>query len=154
MLVELQRQLSQITGLKAAAVQERNVLEMLTTADYLRRQGEMCRRLADQTCNPRRQATLASLARVYGELVEEAVAEGRAQQPGKPKPPGNPPRNPDPGEREPIEEPPQPIPVPPLGDEPPPMHAGASPADPLWSGASGDAPDAAAEMADPAFAHS
>jgi hypothetical protein len=102
------------------------VLKMLTTADYLRRQKESCRRLADQTRNPRRRVTLASLAQVYGELVEEADDGLRAQQPGKPKPPGNPPRNPDPNRPEPIEEPPAPIPVPPLGDEPPPMYAQGS----------------------------
>lgn len=98
------------------------MLKMLSTADYLRGQGERCRRLADRTRNPGRQATLASLAQVYGELVEKAVA----QQPGKPKPPGNPPRDPGPSEPEPIEEPPLPIPVPPLRDEPPPMHAQSS----------------------------
>ena len=99
------------------------MLKMLTTADYLRRQGERCLRLADQTRNPRRQVTLASLAQVYDELVEKVGAELRGQQPGKPKPPGNPPRRPDPDTPLPVEEPPQPIPVPPLGDEPPPMHA-------------------------------
>jgi hypothetical protein len=115
-----------MTGLGAKLLQrERNVLKMLTTVDYLRRQNERCLRLADQTRNPRRQVTLASLARVYGELVEAAAAERHAQQPGKPKPPGNPPRHPDPDRPRPVEEPPEPIPLPPLGDEPPPMHAQA-----------------------------
>jgi hypothetical protein len=42
-------------------------------------------------------------------------------QPGKPKPPGNPPirREPD---RPPVEEPPRPIPVPPVDRPPPPMQ--------------------------------
>ena len=35
-------------------------------------------------------------------------------QPGKPKPPGNPPVRPEPQEPKPIQEPPKPIPVPPV----------------------------------------
>jgi len=43
----------------------------------------------------------------------------RAQQPGKPKPPGNPvPERDDPDDRQPAKEPPQPIPIP--RPEPPP----------------------------------
>ena len=45
------------------------------------------------------------------------------QQPGKPKPPGNPPDPRDPDERSPLGEPPQPIPVP--RPEPPPVPLGA-----------------------------
>jgi hypothetical protein len=101
------------------------MLKMFTTADYLRRQVDRCLRLAEQTSNPKRQVTLASLAQVYGELVEEANDEVHAQQPGKPKPPGNPPRPSDPDNPMPVEEPPSPIPVPLPSDEPPPMHAEA-----------------------------
>lgn len=101
------------------------MLKMLTTADYLRRQAHRCLRLADQTSNPNRQVTLASLAQVYGELGEEANDEVHTQQPGKPKPPGNPPRPSDPDKPMPVEEPPPPIPAPPPGDEPPPMRAQA-----------------------------
>jgi len=42
-------------------------------------------------------------------------------RPGKPKPPGNPPSNPDPDEPAPVEEPPQPI-QPPTRDDPPPVR--------------------------------
>ena len=44
-------------------------------------------------------------------------------QPGKPKPPGNPPVRPEPQEPKPIEEPPTPIPVPPLERPPAPIRA-------------------------------
>jgi hypothetical protein len=46
-----------------------------------------------------------------------------AQQPGKPKPPGNPPPWPDPDKPRPIDEPPEPIPPPPPDQPPPPMEA-------------------------------
>jgi hypothetical protein len=45
------------------------------------------------------------------------------QQPGKPKPPGNPPIRLEPGRRQPIEEPPKPIPIPPVENPPPPIVA-------------------------------
>ena len=45
------------------------------------------------------------------------------QQPGKPKPPGNPPIRPEPRQPQPIEEPPRPIPIPPV--ERPPLPIGA-----------------------------
>ena len=44
-------------------------------------------------------------------------------QPGKPKPPGNPPVRPEPQEPKPIEEPPTPIPVPPVERPPAPIRA-------------------------------
>jgi len=43
-------------------------------------------------------------------------------QPGKPKPPGNPPVRPEPQEPKPIEEPPTPIPVPPVERPPAPIR--------------------------------
>ena len=46
-----------------------------------------------------------------------------AQQPGKPKPPGNPPTRPDRDKPQPVEKPPEPTPVPPESDEPTPMEA-------------------------------
>jgi hypothetical protein len=46
-----------------------------------------------------------------------------AQQPGRPKPLGNPPSNPEPDRKAPIEEPPAPVPLPQNDDEPPPMDA-------------------------------
>jgi hypothetical protein len=47
----------------------------------------------------------------------------RAQQPGKPKPPGNPRQVPDRGGPQPIEDPPAAIPPPPAEvDDPPPMQ--------------------------------
>jgi hypothetical protein len=45
------------------------------------------------------------------------------QQPGKPKPPGNPPIRPVPRQPQPIEEPPRPIPIPPVESPPPPIAA-------------------------------
>ena len=44
-------------------------------------------------------------------------------QPGKPKPPGNPPVRPEPEEPKPIKEPPTPIPVPPVERPPAPIRA-------------------------------
>ena len=44
-------------------------------------------------------------------------------QPGKPKPPGNPPIRPEPQEPKPIEEPLRPIPVPPVERPPAPIGA-------------------------------
>ena len=44
-------------------------------------------------------------------------------QPGKLKPPGNPPVRPEPQEPKPIQEPPTPIPVPPVERHPVPMRA-------------------------------
>jgi hypothetical protein len=46
-----------------------------------------------------------------------------AQQPGKPKPPGNLPRRPEPDKPQPVEEPPEVVSVPPEQDEPTPMEA-------------------------------
>ena len=46
-------------------------------------------------------------------------------QPGKPKPPGNPPVRPEPQEPKPIEEPPTPIPVPPVERPPCPDQSGS-----------------------------
>jgi len=51
------------------------------------------------------------------------MSSAEAQQPGKPKPPGNPPTRPDRDKPPPVEEPPDPIPVPPEEDEPGPMEA-------------------------------
>ena len=44
-------------------------------------------------------------------------------QPGKPKPPGNPPVRPEPQEPKPIQEPPTPIPIPPVEIPPAPIRA-------------------------------
>src|SRR5216683_1052942 len=54
-----------------------------------------------------------------------AGAQRAHQQPGKPKPPGNPQKHPDHDVPPPIEDPPEPIPTPPERDEPPPMHVSA-----------------------------
>jgi hypothetical protein len=53
--------------------------------------------------------------------VEQLPRLRASQQPGKPKPPGNPPNRPDPDEM-PVDEPPAPIPTPSPDDEPPPMQ--------------------------------
>jgi hypothetical protein len=45
------------------------------------------------------------------------------QQPGKPKPLGNPPIRPEPRQPQPIEEPPRPIPIPPVERPQPPLVA-------------------------------
>jgi hypothetical protein len=63
-------------------------------------------------------------------------------QPGKPKPPGNPPVRPEPQEPRPIEEPPTPIPVPPMERPPAPIRADqVSWATPGANGAFIDAPE-------------
>ena len=54
--------------------------------------------------------------------VERILRLRAGQQPGKPKPPGNPPRRPEPDETSPVEEPPPPIPLPPMRDEPRPIR--------------------------------
>jgi hypothetical protein len=46
-----------------------------------------------------------------------------SQQPGKPKPPGNPQKHPDLDVPPPIEDPPEPIPTPSEEGDPPPMRA-------------------------------
>jgi hypothetical protein len=55
-------------------------------------------------------------------LVDQLRGLRASQQPGKPKPPGNPPNRREPDETSPIDEPPSPIPTP-EDDEPPPMQA-------------------------------
>jgi hypothetical protein len=56
--------------------------------------------------------------------VTEQSPLRRTQQPGKPKPPGNPRQEPDRGGPPPIEDPPEAIPTPPAEiDDPPPMEA-------------------------------
>jgi hypothetical protein len=55
-------------------------------------------------------------------LVTES-SFGRVQQPGKPKPPGNPPREPDHDGIPAVEEPREPIPLPPPENDEPPMEA-------------------------------
>jgi hypothetical protein len=55
-------------------------------------------------------------------LVDQLRGLRASQQPGKPKPPGNPPNRPEPDETSPIEEPPSPIPTP-TEDDSPPMQA-------------------------------
>jgi hypothetical protein len=56
-------------------------------------------------------------------VTRSIVAEiSCAQQPGKPKPPGNPRRLPDRDQPPPVEEPPEPTP-PPEREDPPPMQA-------------------------------
>src|SRR6266481_7650577 len=54
---------------------------------------------------------------------ESAMEVAMGQQPGKPKPPGNPPIRPEPRQPQPIEEPPRPIPIPPVERPPPPLVA-------------------------------
>ncbi|HUC67997.1 MAG TPA: hypothetical protein VMA53_21460 [Stellaceae bacterium] len=61
------------------------------------------------------QQTLLCLA----EDCDAIAGEIEAQQPGKPKPPGNPPQKPEPEIPPPIDEPPRPIPSP--RPEPPPV---------------------------------
>ena len=56
-------------------------------------------------------------------LADQARRLRASQQPGKPKPPGNPPNRPEPDETSPIDEPPSSIPTPSPDDEPPPMQA-------------------------------
>ncbi len=65
--------------------------------------------------DPVAQQTLLRLA----EDCEAIAGEIEAQQPGTPKPPGNPPQRPEPEIPPPIEEPPRPIPSP--RPEPPPV---------------------------------
>jgi hypothetical protein len=55
-------------------------------------------------------------------LVERSRNARASQQPGKPKPPGNPPNRREPDETPPVEEPASPIPTPAQDDEPPPMQ--------------------------------
>jgi outer membrane biosynthesis protein TonB len=64
--------------------------------------------------DPVAQQTLLRLAEDCGAIAGEI----EAQQPGKPKPPGNPPQRPDPDQPQPIGEPPRPVPPP--RPEPPP----------------------------------
>jgi hypothetical protein len=59
-------------------------------------------------------------------LVERSRALRASQQPGKPKPPGNPPNRREPDETAPVEEPASPIPTPAPDDEPPPMQTAGS----------------------------
>lgn len=57
------------------------------------------------------------------EDCETIAGERLSQQPGKPKPPGNPPseEEPEPERPSPIREPPRPLPVPPIEPPPAPM---------------------------------
>ena len=55
-------------------------------------------------------------------LVRDMRVCRSSQQPGKPKPPGNPQKHPDQNIPPPIEEPPEPIPTPPERDDPAPMN--------------------------------
>jgi hypothetical protein len=58
------------------------------------------------------------------EDCEAIAAEQQSQQPGKPKPPGNPPseeKEPESERPSPIREPPRPLPVPPVERPPAPM---------------------------------
>jgi hypothetical protein len=57
-------------------------------------------------------------------LVEHSRTLRASQQPGKPKPPGNPPNRREPDETSPVEEPASPIPTP--DDEPPPVKTAGS----------------------------
>jgi len=50
---------------------------------------------------------------------EALWSSAMGQQPGRPKPPGNPPIRPEPRQPQPIEEPPRPTPIPPWRDHPP-----------------------------------
>ena len=55
-------------------------------------------------------------------IVRDAHLCRSSQQPGKPKPPGNPQKHPDHAVPPPIEDPPEPIPTPSERDDPPPMN--------------------------------
>jgi hypothetical protein len=57
-------------------------------------------------------------------LVERSPALRASQQPGKPKPPGNPPNRREPDETPPVEELASPIPTPAPDEEPRPMQTG------------------------------
>ncbi len=54
-------------------------------------------------------------------LVRDPRRCRSSQQPGKPKPPGNPPKRPDLDVPPPVEDPPEPIPTPSERDDPAPM---------------------------------
>jgi hypothetical protein len=62
-------------------------------------------------------------AEVFMQRRRQLWSRGMGGQPGKPKPPGNPPLRPEPQQPAPIEEPPRPIPIPPV--ERPPVPIGA-----------------------------
>jgi hypothetical protein len=55
-------------------------------------------------------------------IVRDTRLWRSSQQPGKPKPPGNPRKHPDHDVPPPIEDPPEPIPTPSERDDPPPMN--------------------------------
>ncbi len=65
---------------------------------------------------------LPAKVRMTTMIFVQQTGLGRAQQPGKPKPPGNPQKLPDREVPPPIEEPPEPIPTPPERDDPTPME--------------------------------
>ncbi len=83
-------------------------------------QAAALRHSAQLQLDPVEQRTLLILA----EDCEAIAAEiETAQQPGKPKPPGNPPTPPGRERPAPINEPPGPVPPPPIEPPPPPLSA-------------------------------
>ena len=62
-------------------------------------------------------------AEVFIQTRRQLWSPGMGGQPGKPKPPGNPPLRPEPQQPAPIEEPPRPIPIPPVERPPAPIGA-------------------------------
>ena len=79
------------------------------------------RHSANQQRNPLERQTLLTLAADCEAIATEL--ESQAQQPGKPKPPGNPPSHPGRDAPQPIREPPRPAPPPPIEPPPSPMTA-------------------------------
>jgi hypothetical protein len=78
------------------------------------------RHSANQQRNPLERQTLLTLAEDCEAIATEL--ESQAQQPGKPKPPGNPPEPPDSDAPQPIREPPRPMPPPPMEPPRPPIN--------------------------------
>src|SRR6266478_108759 len=60
---------------------------------------------------------------IEGLICTDARSSAMGGQPGKPKPPGNPPVRQEPQRPRPIEDPPRPLPVPPVERPPLPMQA-------------------------------
>ena len=79
------------------------------------------RHSAGRQDNPLERQTLLTLAEDCEAIATEL--ESQAQQPGKPKPPGNPPSHPGRDAPQPIREPPRPTPPPPMEPPPSPMTA-------------------------------
>ncbi len=83
-------------------------------------QAAMLRHSAKLQLDPVKHRTLLTLAEDCEAIGSEMEA---AQQPGKPKPPGNPPSPPGRERPAPITEPPRPVPPPPMEPPPAPISA-------------------------------